>query len=106
MAVVWAVPCGATFAVIPTLATAFFGWGGMLVMVLIFAIMFVLGHTGHIPDFLHQPKDQIDPEYKTKHGNYPANGGHKGRLDILPLNPWIINSIFMFWGSFSVYKRL
>lgn len=41
MAVVWAVPCGATFAVIPTLATAFFGWGGMLVMVLIFAIMFV-----------------------------------------------------------------
>lgn len=41
MAVVWAVPCGATFAVIPTLATAFFGWGGILVMVLIFAIMFV-----------------------------------------------------------------
>lgn len=41
MAVVWAVPCGATFAVIPTLATAFFGWGGILVMILIFAIMFV-----------------------------------------------------------------
>ena len=41
MAVVWAVPCGATFVVIPTLATSFFGWGGILVMVLIFAIMFV-----------------------------------------------------------------
>lgn len=41
MAVVWAVPCGATFVVIPTLATAFFGWGGMLVMALIFAVMFL-----------------------------------------------------------------
>lgn len=41
MAVVWAVPCGATFVVIPTLANAFFGWGGMLVMVLIFCIMFL-----------------------------------------------------------------
>lgn len=41
IALVWAVPCGATFAVIPTLATAFFGWGGMLVMVLLFLIMFV-----------------------------------------------------------------
>lgn len=41
MAVVWAVPCGATFVVIPTLANAFFGWGSMLVMVLIFAVMFL-----------------------------------------------------------------
>ena len=41
IALVWAVPCGATFAVIPTLATAFFGWGGILVMVLLFLIMFV-----------------------------------------------------------------
>lgn len=41
MAVVWAVPCGATFVVIPTLANAFFGWGGMLVMALIFVIMFL-----------------------------------------------------------------
>lgn len=41
IALVWAVPCGATFAVIPTLATAFFGWGGILVMLLLFAIMFV-----------------------------------------------------------------
>lgn len=40
IALVWAVPCGATFAVIPTLATAFFGWGGILVMVLLFLIMF------------------------------------------------------------------
>lgn len=41
IALVWAVPCGATFAVIPTLATAFFGWGGILVMVLLFLIMFL-----------------------------------------------------------------
>lgn len=41
MAVVWAVPCGATFVVIPTLANAFFGWGGMLVMALIFVVMFL-----------------------------------------------------------------
>lgn len=41
MALLWAVPCGATFAVIPTLATAFFGWKGILVFVLIFGIMFI-----------------------------------------------------------------
>lgn len=41
IALVWAVPCGATFAVIPTLATAFFGWGGILVMILLFLIMFL-----------------------------------------------------------------
>ncbi|MCR4689116.1 MAG: ferrous iron transport protein B [Saccharofermentans sp.] len=42
IAVAWAVPCGATFVVIPTLATSFFGaTGGMLVMLLIFAIMFL-----------------------------------------------------------------
>lgn len=41
IALVWAVPCGATFAVIPTLANAFFGWGSILVMVLLFLIMFV-----------------------------------------------------------------
>lgn len=40
IAVAWAVPCGATFVVIPTLANAFFGTGGgMLVMLLIFLIM-------------------------------------------------------------------
>ncbi len=44
IAVAWAIPCGATFVVIPTLANAFFGaTGGMLVMLLIFLIMF-----GHI----------------------------------------------------------
>ena len=41
IALVWAVPCGATFAVIPTLANAFFGWGGILVMILLFVIMFL-----------------------------------------------------------------
>lgn len=42
IALAWAVPCGATFAVIPTLASAIFGTtGAMLVMLLIFAIMFV-----------------------------------------------------------------
>lgn len=41
IALAWAVPCGATFAVIPTLAFAIFGGGGaLLVMLLIFAIMF------------------------------------------------------------------
>ena len=40
IAVAWAVPCGATFVVIPTLANAFFGTGGgMLVMFLIIFIM-------------------------------------------------------------------
>lgn len=42
IALAWAVPCGATFAVIPTLSSAIFGTkGAMLVMLLIFAIMFV-----------------------------------------------------------------
>jgi len=42
IAVAWAIPCGATFVVIPTLANAFFGTGGgMLVMLLIFLIMIV-----------------------------------------------------------------
>lgn len=38
----WAVPCGATFVVIPTLANAFFGgFGGIMVMLFLFAIMFL-----------------------------------------------------------------
>lgn len=42
IALAWAVPCGATFAVIPTLASAIFGGAGaILVMLLLFAIMFV-----------------------------------------------------------------
>ncbi|MBQ8117501.1 MAG: ferrous iron transport protein B [Lachnospiraceae bacterium] len=42
IAVSWAIPCGATFVVIPTLANAFFGTGGgMLVMLLIILIMIV-----------------------------------------------------------------
>jgi len=42
IAVAWAIPCGATFVVIPTLANAFFGaTGGMLVILFIFLIMFV-----------------------------------------------------------------
>ncbi|MCR5655732.1 MAG: ferrous iron transport protein B [Lachnospiraceae bacterium] len=42
IAVAWAIPCGATFVVIPTLANAFFGGGGgMLVMLFIFLIMFL-----------------------------------------------------------------
>ncbi|MCR5215228.1 MAG: ferrous iron transport protein B [Eubacterium sp.] len=44
IAVAWAIPCGATFVVIPTLANEFFGnVGGILVMLFIFLIMF-----GHI----------------------------------------------------------
>ncbi|MBQ8233713.1 MAG: ferrous iron transport protein B [Lachnospiraceae bacterium] len=41
MALVWAVPCGAIFSVVPTLATAFFGSGGVLVMIFLFALMFL-----------------------------------------------------------------
>ncbi|MBR1470748.1 MAG: ferrous iron transport protein B [Lachnospiraceae bacterium] len=42
IAVAWAIPCGATFVVIPTLANAFFGTGGgMLVMLLILLVMIV-----------------------------------------------------------------
>ena len=41
MALVWAVPCGAIFSVVPTLATAFFGSGSVLVMVFLFALMFL-----------------------------------------------------------------
>ncbi len=39
IALLWAVPCGAIFAVIPTLASIFFGWGAALVMLAIFAVM-------------------------------------------------------------------
>lgn len=42
IALAWAVPCGATFAVIPTLANGIFGSGGaILVMLYIFALMFL-----------------------------------------------------------------
>ncbi len=42
IALAWAVPCGATFAVIPTLADAVFGSGGaILVMIYLFALMFI-----------------------------------------------------------------
>ena len=37
----WAVPCGATFVIVPTLASAFFGWGASVIMILIFAIMVI-----------------------------------------------------------------
>ncbi len=41
IAVSWAVPCAATFTVIPTLAAAFFGNGSVLVIVFLFALMFL-----------------------------------------------------------------
>lgn len=42
IALAWAVPCGATFAVIPALATQFFGKSGaLLVLLLIFVVMFL-----------------------------------------------------------------
>lgn len=41
MALVWAVPCGALFSVVPTLANAFFGSGSILVMIFLFALMFL-----------------------------------------------------------------
>ena len=41
IAVSWAVPCAATFTVIPTLAAAFFGNGSVLVLLFIVALMFL-----------------------------------------------------------------
>ena len=41
IALAWAVPCGAIFSVIPTLAAAFFGWGSAIVMVFLLALMFL-----------------------------------------------------------------
>lgn len=38
-ALIWAVPCGATFAVVPALAFAFFGWGAPFVMLGIVGVM-------------------------------------------------------------------
>lgn len=42
MALVWAVPCGATWSLMPTLASMFFGKGAILVMIAIVAFMFVM----------------------------------------------------------------
>lgn len=41
VALVWAVPCGATWAVMPTLASMFFGSGAILVMISLIVFMFV-----------------------------------------------------------------
>ncbi|HHX37638.1 MAG TPA: ferrous iron transporter B, partial [Clostridiaceae bacterium] len=41
IALAWAGPCAATFAVIPTLASAFFGWAGILVIILLFIIALI-----------------------------------------------------------------
>ncbi len=41
IALAWAVPCGAIFSVIPTLAAAFFGWGSAIVMMFLLALMFL-----------------------------------------------------------------
>lgn len=41
LALVWAVPCGATWSLMPTLASMFFGKGAILVMIGIVAFMFV-----------------------------------------------------------------
>lgn len=41
MSLVWAVPCGATWSLMPTLASMFFGSGAILVMIGIVAFMFV-----------------------------------------------------------------
>lgn len=41
IALAWAVPCAATFTVIPTLAAAFFGWRSIFVIVFLLALMFL-----------------------------------------------------------------
>lgn len=41
MALVWSVPCGATWAIMPTLASMFFGRGAVLVMIVLTAFMFL-----------------------------------------------------------------
>lgn len=42
MALVWSVPCGATWSLMPTLASMFFGKGAILVMIAIVAFMFLV----------------------------------------------------------------
>ena len=77
IACVWAVPCGATFAVIPTLAQAFFGAGGFLVFVLIFAVMiFHMWLTAKVfGRFLNPPEErtglimELPPYHKPRWGH-------------------------------------
>lgn len=42
MALVWAVPCGATWSLMPTLASMFFGKGAILVMISLVVFMFLV----------------------------------------------------------------
>lgn len=59
MALVWAVPCGATWSIMPTLATMFFGKGAILVMIAIVAFMFLfMGITAKIFGPKLAPKEE------------------------------------------------
>lgn len=77
IALVWAVPCGATWAVMPTLASIFFGPGAILVMIAIIAFMFVfMAITAKIFGGTLAPKDQrmgmimeMPPYHKPRWGN-------------------------------------
>lgn len=59
MALVWAVPCGATWSIMPTLASMFFGSGAILVMIGIVAFMFLfMGITAKIFGPKLAPKEE------------------------------------------------
>lgn len=77
MALVWAVPCGATWSLIPTLASVFFGSGAILVMFGIVAFMFFfIWLTAKIFGGRLAPADQragmimeLPPYHKPRWGN-------------------------------------
>lgn len=77
MALVWAVPCGATWAIMPTLASIFFGKGAALVMIgLILFMFFFMWLTAKIFGERLAPKDQrtgmimeMPPYHKPRWGN-------------------------------------
>lgn len=61
MALVWAVPCGATWSLMPALASIFFGRGAILVMAGVIALMFILMAitAGVFGDMLAPAKDRV-----------------------------------------------
>lgn len=77
MALVWAVPCGATWSLMPTLASIFFGGGAVFVMIGIVAFMFFfMWFTARVFGNRLAPADQrqgmimeLPPYHKPRWGN-------------------------------------
>ncbi|MCR4735547.1 MAG: ferrous iron transporter B [Treponema sp.] len=77
LTLVWAVPCGATWALIPTLASIFFGKGAILIMISILLMMFVvMALTSKIFGNKLAPKNErvgmimeLPPYHKPRWGN-------------------------------------